>query len=104
MSAEHRPSGGHRDETILQDPRLLEECPLFALLAHAWSSAGRTVPGQADPEWQRLAAPPVFRPYPDGTAPGPPPPAGPDGRSAAPPAHHRPGRAARRTVIVGGRP
>ncbi|MFF2044577.1 hypothetical protein ACFVVX_29575 [Kitasatospora sp. NPDC058170] len=50
------------EETILQ-----EQAPIFAHLASLWIRYGRTVPGQADPEWHRLAAPPRFSPPTPGT-------------------------------------
>ncbi|ARP69220.1 hypothetical protein LK07_04965 [Streptomyces pluripotens] len=35
--------------------------PLYRALMHSWASQGRTLPGRHDPEWVRLAAPPVVR-------------------------------------------
>jgi hypothetical protein len=32
------------------------EAPLYAALARQWRSAGRMVPGQADPEWTGLVS------------------------------------------------
>ncbi|SHL45487.1 hypothetical protein [Actinacidiphila paucisporea] len=38
--------------TVLHHTRA--DAPVFAALADQWRSAGRMVPGQADPEWSTL--------------------------------------------------
>lgn len=33
--------------------------PIYRALLRSWADSGRTLPGRDDPEWVRLAAPPV---------------------------------------------
>ena len=33
--------------------------PIYRALLRSWADGGRTLPGRHDPEWVRLAAPPV---------------------------------------------
>ncbi|GDY67185.1 hypothetical protein SM007_22170 [Streptomyces avermitilis] len=33
--------------------------PIYRALMRTWADGGRTLPGRHDPEWVRLAAPPV---------------------------------------------
>ncbi|QEU95777.1 hypothetical protein CP970_36955 [Streptomyces kanamyceticus] len=37
----------------------LADPPIYRALIRHWSDRGRTLPGRPDPEWVRLAAPPV---------------------------------------------
>lgn len=53
--------------------------PIYRALLRSWADGGRTLPGRCDPEWVRLAAPPVglgIVADPFSVSPGPPP----DGR------------------------
>ncbi|HZX38535.1 MAG TPA: hypothetical protein VFF37_09435 [Streptomyces sp.] len=34
--------------------------PIYRELLQLWASKGKTLPGRRDPEWSRLAAPPIF--------------------------------------------
>ncbi|WP_406732726.1 hypothetical protein [Streptomyces sp. NBC_01794] len=34
--------------------------PIYRELLRKWASKGQTLPGRRDPEWSRLAAPPVW--------------------------------------------
>ncbi|MEU2632828.1 hypothetical protein [Kitasatospora sp. NPDC007106] len=66
---------GRAAETVLR------ETPIFAHLAALWTAAGLTVPGRADPDWDRLTAQSRLLP-----PPLPSPAAGPDwDRLTAPP-------------------
>ncbi|WP_432056400.1 hypothetical protein [Streptomyces sp. bgisy022] len=38
-------------------PPRLPDPPIYRDLLRAWADRGRTLPGQHDPEWARLAAP-----------------------------------------------
>ncbi|MEV0322285.1 hypothetical protein ACIBKX_38700 [Streptomyces sp. NPDC050658] len=41
-----------------QPPRL-QDPPIYRALIRNWAERGKTLPGRHDPEWVRLAAPPV---------------------------------------------
>ncbi|MEH0421793.1 hypothetical protein QA861_31275 [Streptomyces sp. B21-083] len=48
-----RPNQGRPDPPAPPDP------PIYRALLRTWADGGRTLPGRHDPEWVRLAAPPV---------------------------------------------
>ncbi|WP_367048835.1 hypothetical protein [Streptomyces sp. Je 1-332] len=40
-------------------PSHLQDPPIYRALIRSWAERGKTLPGRHDPEWVRLAAPPV---------------------------------------------
>ncbi|OQD54182.1 hypothetical protein BM536_019145 [Streptomyces phaeoluteigriseus] len=40
-------------------PPLPQDPPIYRDMMRIWADGGRTLPGRRDPEWVRLAAPPV---------------------------------------------
>ncbi|ELP70405.1 hypothetical protein STRTUCAR8_02139 [Streptomyces turgidiscabies Car8] len=48
-----RPNQGRPNPPTPPDP------PIYRVLLRTWADGGRTLPGRYDPEWVRLAAPPV---------------------------------------------
>ncbi|WP_232838734.1 hypothetical protein [Streptomyces geranii] len=40
-------------------PPVPPEPPIYRALLRTWADRGRTLPGRYDPEWVRLAAPPI---------------------------------------------
>ncbi|MDX2540676.1 hypothetical protein PV331_02200 [Streptomyces sp. WI04-05B] len=48
-----RPNQGRANPPAPSDP------PIYGALVRTWADLGRTLPGRYDPEWVRLAAPPV---------------------------------------------
>ncbi|WTZ39193.1 hypothetical protein OG241_10400 [Streptomyces sp. NBC_01390] len=48
-----RPNQGRANPPAPPDP------PIYRALMRTWADRGRTLPGRYDPEWVRLAAPPV---------------------------------------------
>ncbi|MEU1039979.1 hypothetical protein [Streptomyces sp. NPDC005907] len=40
-------------------PSQYQDPPIYRALIRTWADRGRTLPGQHDPEWARLAAPPA---------------------------------------------
>ncbi|OON71411.1 hypothetical protein GBW32_04875 [Streptomyces tsukubensis] len=52
----------HTAESVPQwqtPPPTLADPPIYRELMAHWAEHGRTLPGRRDPEWSRLAAPPV---------------------------------------------
>ncbi|MEU9704910.1 hypothetical protein [Streptomyces sp. NPDC047981] len=41
-------------------PPHLADPPIYRAMLHQWASNGRTLPGRADQEWNRLTAAPVW--------------------------------------------
>ncbi len=64
MTAQH--SEGGRARRRLMTPRREESVPhapdppIYRDLLNRWASAGRTLPGRRDQEWNRLTAAPVW--------------------------------------------
>ncbi|NEC87105.1 hypothetical protein G3I71_15020 [Streptomyces sp. SID12501] len=63
------PNEGRPSPPVPSDP------PIYRALLRTWADGGRTLPGRYDPEWVRLAAPPlglgiVMDPF--SASPGPP--------------------------------
>ncbi|MFJ3585746.1 hypothetical protein ACIPPS_26470 [Streptomyces sp. NPDC090127] len=48
------------EESVPQPPPLLADPPIYKALISQWASHGRTLPGRADHEWNRLTAAPVW--------------------------------------------
>ncbi|MEU8591389.1 hypothetical protein AB0C59_31010 [Streptomyces sp. NPDC048664] len=40
-------------------PPRVPDPPIYRALMRTWADGGRTLPGRHDPEWARLAAPPI---------------------------------------------
>ncbi|NEA62945.1 hypothetical protein G3I56_10130 [Streptomyces sp. SID12488] len=47
------PNQGRPNPSTPHDP------PIYRALLRTWADGGRTLPGRYDPEWVRLAAPPL---------------------------------------------
>jgi hypothetical protein len=50
---QHLPNQGRPNPPAPADP------PIYRALLRTWADGGRTLPGRYDPEWVRLAAPPL---------------------------------------------
>jgi hypothetical protein len=46
-------------ESVPLAPPQPQDPPIYRDLLRTWADRGRTLPGRHDPEWVRLAAPPV---------------------------------------------
>ncbi|MFE0178082.1 hypothetical protein ACFWZ2_37815 [Streptomyces sp. NPDC059002] len=53
-----QPPAQPHPQPAFQQPHL-QDPPIYRALIRHWSDRGRTLPGHPDPEWVRLAAPPV---------------------------------------------
>ncbi|WP_240529721.1 hypothetical protein [Streptomyces mangrovisoli] len=52
---------GPAESVPLAPPPQLPDPPIYRDLMRTWADHGRALPGRHDPEWVRLAAPPVLR-------------------------------------------
>ena len=66
MTVSTRPATGRRllvpvsAKSVPQLARLPQpDPPIYHALLRSWAARGKTLPGRHDPEWVRLAAPPV---------------------------------------------
>ncbi|MFI1355780.1 hypothetical protein ACH4TV_19735 [Streptomyces sp. NPDC020898] len=57
--AESVPQGHPQSRPNPPAPPPPPDPPIYRALLRTWSDRGRTLPGRYDPEWDRLAAPPV---------------------------------------------
>lgn len=48
------------EESVPQQTPPPADPPIYQALLRQWASHGRTLPGRRDPEWNRLAAAPVW--------------------------------------------
>ncbi|GAA3099980.1 hypothetical protein GCM10010449_23990 [Streptomyces rectiviolaceus] len=49
----------HPQQPPQPQPPHLQDPPIYRALIRNWAERGKTLPGRHDPEWVRLAAPPV---------------------------------------------
>ncbi|MEV6754535.1 hypothetical protein [Streptomyces sp. NPDC051214] len=54
-----RPHPHHQQQPPQPPPPHLQDPPIYRALIRSWAERGKTLPGRHDPEWVRLAAPPV---------------------------------------------
>lgn len=53
------PAAGY-EESVRQAPAPTPDPPIYSELLTRWEEDGRTVPGQCDPEWFRIASSPIW--------------------------------------------
>ncbi|MWA09766.1 hypothetical protein E5671_11360 [Streptomyces sp. BA2] len=58
-SVPQRPQQPHPQQYQQPQPPHLQDPPIYRALIRNWAERGKTLPGRHDPEWVRLAAPPV---------------------------------------------
>lgn len=51
-----RAPGAGSEESVRHTP----DPPIYSALLTRWAEDGRTVPGQRDPEWSRIASSPIW--------------------------------------------
>ncbi|WP_241826953.1 hypothetical protein [Streptomyces graminilatus] len=49
----------HPPNHVRPSPPAPPDPPIYRALLRTWADSGRTLPGRYDPEWVRLAAPPL---------------------------------------------
>ncbi|WSL11729.1 hypothetical protein OG194_39330 [Streptomyces sp. NBC_01288] len=66
MTPTYAPTGRQRRifvpvpaESVPPAPPQPQDPPIYLDLMRSWADRGRTLPGRHDPEWVRLAAPPL---------------------------------------------